>query len=166
HAQVSFEIASKLLGKAVGPGPLDVRGMRLAQSPRDLLTTTLLDGCANESLAAAEAIEGAHRCENTAMARLLTKIGEDETRHAALAWKTVRWRVQRWPELQPIAVQTLRDATDHPPSGGDHSASHDVGLLSAAERAALAKETMRRVVLPVGLSLLGETASDERQAIA
>jgi hypothetical protein len=35
--------------------------------------------------------------------KILAQIADDESRHAALAWKSLRWILQRNPELQPVA---------------------------------------------------------------
>ena len=47
---------------------------------------------------AAEAAEAAHRCKDPVVKAVLVKIAADEARHAALAWRSLRWLVERHPE--------------------------------------------------------------------
>ena len=56
-----------------------------------LAADTFIEGCVGETLAALALRTAASRCEEPAIQRLLDAIAQDEERHAALAWQTVRW---------------------------------------------------------------------------
>src|SRR5262249_8992644 len=52
HARDAFALASAYLGRAIGPGQLDVSAALLSRSPRDVLRTAILEGCIGETIAA------------------------------------------------------------------------------------------------------------------
>lgn len=90
HAQLSFSVATALLGTNVGPGPLP------AQAPRtlsfaELVETTLNEACVDESLGAMAADEAARICAVPELITILQRIAVEEARHADLAWQTVGW---------------------------------------------------------------------------
>src|SRR5262249_38820263 len=52
HAKLAFAIASAYAGRAIGPGPLDIVGALSQSSFRDILVTTIREGCIGETIAA------------------------------------------------------------------------------------------------------------------
>lgn len=162
HTRMSFALASRLLGRAVGPGPLPLPSDVLGAA--DLVSVaaeTAADGCVGESIAAAEARAAADEAREPAVAAALTAIGRDEEAHAALAWSFVGWAVRTGGPAVAAAVrhsvqarcerslEALAPAPDEHPGYGHLAArrAHDV-------RAA----TIDEVIRPALASLLAGAA--------
>jgi hypothetical protein len=100
----------------------------------------------NETLAAAVAAEAALRATGDD-ARLLGRLAADEQRHAALAWKTLKWLLSVHPELRQAAIEEFA----RPVAVGAEGA---YGILDGAQQLEVAERTMRQVVLPCAARLL------------
>jgi hypothetical protein len=106
HAQRCFGLAARFSGQAREPGPLPtleprVRGLADDPSPEQvaadwvrLALDTFVEGCVGETLATLIARRGLRDCEDPASRVTLAQIVEDEGRHAALAWRTIRWLLE------------------------------------------------------------------------
>jgi len=106
HAQGCLAMAARH-GCAVEPGPIEAlapRGGGLAAVARD----TFLEGCVGETLGALQAANARDAAQDPDERALLTRIADDEARHAELAWKTVAWAVSKDPSI----VSSLRAAAD------------------------------------------------------
>jgi len=111
HARSCFAVASEIAGTDLGPGPLDINGVFNQDiTDQEILISTIMEACINETLAAAEAAWLKDKSAVPSIQKILTKIAEDESRHAALGWKTVRWIITEKPELAELAIQTFTDA--------------------------------------------------------
>jgi len=113
HARDAFALASALGGAPVGPGPLPEAVAPLAEGPgfaRTLLLDVLRGGCVGESLAAARASSRATdpTCPSDVRAFYI-RIADDEARHAALAFETARFLVDRDPTL----IDVVREVRSH-----------------------------------------------------
>lgn len=104
HAQTSFAIASRLLGKSLGPGPLPLVSPRNT-SLAELALSTFEEACIEESFGALLAATAAEYCTDDDIRSALLKIAEEEARHAELAWRTVSWALQ-------AQGDSVRDAID------------------------------------------------------
>jgi hypothetical protein len=93
HARDAFALASAYLGRKVGPGRLEL-GSPEERSPREIVRTTVLEGCIGETMAAAEAAEALATATDPAVREALSRIVRDETAHAALAWRFLAWALQ------------------------------------------------------------------------
>jgi demethoxyubiquinone hydroxylase (CLK1/Coq7/Cat5 family) len=104
HTQMALERAREL-GAEVIIGPLDT-----SCQPRTSLVDIALgvanEGCVNETLAVLEA-EASLPFEDAKGRALLESIARDETRHAALAWRTLQWM---WPRLTSGERRRVRAA--------------------------------------------------------
>jgi hypothetical protein len=60
----------------------------------DLAEALVREGCVGETLAAIECAARAATCTIPAVREILDTIVADEARHAALAWRTLRWLLQ------------------------------------------------------------------------
>jgi hypothetical protein len=157
HAKLCFAAASRYFGRAVGPATLDVRG---AIEPADLVAfarRTFEEGCVGETLAALLAGEALGRAKDPFVRRLLERIVEDETRHAELAWRAVRWAIASGgaPVLEALerAFVEIRANDSLEASCADHDdarddAWHDHGRLTPAEIRVLRTQGLREVVAP------------------
>jgi hypothetical protein len=101
HATTSFEVASLLLGKTMEPGPLPPTSLNFGNNMTALALAAAKEGCVDETLSALVAgfevdfnIDQNPRISDTTKSILKEKIrtiAMEETRHSALAWRTVRW---------------------------------------------------------------------------
>lgn len=89
HARLCFAMAARCLGRTMEPGPLPIPAPRPC-SLIDVARSTLIEGCFAETVAALVAM----RTPATGLAReVLDRIARDETAHAALAFRILRWCV-------------------------------------------------------------------------
>ncbi|KAL7541858.1 hypothetical protein ACHAXR_011295 [Thalassiosira sp. AJA248-18] len=110
HAKTSFDIASKLTGRDVGPSALPESKLEFSHDLKALALAVAREGCVDETLSAfAAAVEVEHInevLENsleetqyynidrdllTYIRNELVKIAMDESNHSALAWRTLNW---------------------------------------------------------------------------
>ena len=110
HARTSFEIASKLSGKNVGPGPLPPSSHEFGHDLTALALAVAMEGCVDETLSALAAAVEAEEIDEVLQRRLertkysnmdretltwirdeLRTIAMDESNHSALAWRTLHW---------------------------------------------------------------------------
>ena len=110
HAQTSFDIASKLLGEIVIPGPLPPSKHEFDHDLKTLAMAVAKEGCVDETLSALELAAEIHLLNailNEAVSgtkyddidhEVLTwirdelhTIASEESNHAALAWRTIDW---------------------------------------------------------------------------
>lgn len=148
HARLAFGLASAYQGAPVGPGPLDLSGAAPALDARSALFALVDEACVGETLGAAEAAEAARRCTDPAVAAVLQRIARDEARHAALAWRTLRWLLSVHPELAPAAATRLDAAVTRltrVPTGGDATLARH-GVLQGDALRALRAAAARTVV--------------------
>lgn len=110
HARTSFEIASKLVGKSVGPGPLPPSTHKFGHDLTSLALAVAREGCVDETLSAIiadlemediskvlkEGAEGSiySNIEPNTLEWIMNEmrtIASEESSHAALAWRTLNW---------------------------------------------------------------------------
>jgi hypothetical protein len=109
-----------------------------------------VDGCINEGIAAAEAAEAASLCVDEATRAVLVQVSADEARHAALAWKTLRWlHLERGADLTVLhsilAAERARALAMDLADPGCPAHGH----LGAPARQALALQVLDGVVAPL-----------------
>lgn len=110
HARSAFGVAAALGGTPVGPGPLRTSDATLARSLEDVAISTLTEGAIGETFAAVRAAEEAAREADPSIRAVLETIAADETRHAALAWRFLRWALSTSPELRGPLQHALDSA--------------------------------------------------------
>jgi len=110
HARTSFDIASKLTAREIGPGPLPESKLEFGQDLKTLALAVAREGCLDETLSAfAAAVEVAHinevldnEVQDSPYSNIdrdllgsikneLVTIAIDESNHSALAWRTLSW---------------------------------------------------------------------------
>ncbi|KAK1747371.1 hypothetical protein QTG54_001334 [Skeletonema marinoi] len=110
HARTSFEVATKLVGKPVGPGPLPPSTHKFGDDLTSLALAVAREGCVDETLSAIvadlevedisrvleEGIQGNlySNIERDTLAWIkneMQTIAKEESSHAALAWRTLNW---------------------------------------------------------------------------
>lgn len=127
HAKIAFTLAAHYGGTAVAPGKFDLAGgLEHAQDVREILASVIAEGCVGETIAATEIAVAAANASDPAVRRALATIADDESRHAALAWKTVRWIVEHDPSLGAFARGVFASAIER--QRGDLRVREDVGV--------------------------------------
>jgi len=160
HARLSFAVASAYAGAGIGPGPLplamlDLSGVELARVARE----TALDGCVNETLAAAEAEAAHHSARAPVVRAVLARVAADEARHAALACQFVRWAIGVGDASVREAARTgflngMQQVRNAPLSAANEPAAPAAhGRLSASERQRIRLTTIAEVLEPLGAAL-------------
>ncbi|MFZ6178720.1 ferritin-like domain-containing protein [Nannocystis pusilla] len=163
HARFAWSLASLWSGRPLGPGPLALDGFPLRHVLEDIVETLVRDGCVGETLGAAEAQLCAELAAHPVLAARLAGIADDETRHAALAWRTLRWLLaSHGPAVRLVALGAVAElraelTTDLPPDD-ERLAAPGWGLLRPSTRRAHHRETFAAVIEPVLRTLLGPTA--------
>jgi hypothetical protein len=118
HARLAFELASTHAGAPIGPGPLDVHGVVARDDVREIVRSLVLEGCAGETIGAAEAARDAAESSGV-VARTFARIARDEEQHATLAWRTLRWLLEAHPaaarEGMRAGLRAAREAHDAEP---------------------------------------------------
>lgn len=158
HARLAFGLASAFARRHIGPGPLAIDGALGGESLLEIVATTVREGCIGETVAAVEAAEALAHCTVTAVRAVLERVVHDETSHAELAWRFVRWALDvASPTEQSAIVDLLRSALadeiaaarafDAPASrlDGDLLAG---GILPDAHRVELRQRVLIDVVSP------------------
>jgi hypothetical protein len=166
HAELCFGLASAYGGVPLGPGALDVRSCLSDVSLANVLVTTFLEGCLGETIAAIEARERARRVHDPVVEAALYRIAEDEARHAALAWRFVKWALGEsaagLEDALFAALETERErlvAVEPLPRGVSDELAFAHGLLPPAERARLRREVLDEIVAPCLAALCPPRAS-------
>ncbi|HSC89777.1 MAG TPA: ferritin-like domain-containing protein [Polyangiaceae bacterium] len=159
HARLCFRLAEIYGGAPVGPGPLDLSGNVVGTDLDTIVRGAILEGCIGETIAALEAREAAAQASHPVLAALLNQIADDESRHAELAYRFVRWALERSPELATLLDDALATeltcaaAVDarKPVAAGDSAMDHSAaahGLLSPASAAWVRARALREVIAP------------------
>jgi hypothetical protein len=168
HAELCFGLASAYAGRNLGPGRLDADdALDGVLGSEDIALAAVREGCVEETIGAMVATAAATRAEDSVVRGVLKRIAADETRHAGLAWRCVRWVVARDRGLeQPVMEAFDAELRRHPEPVGspEHEEEREDarwlarhGRLSDRERALVACRTMREVVMPCRRALASET---------
>ena len=159
HAQLAFGVASRLLDRPVGVGefatPADARRV----TPEAIVVAAIREGCIGETAAALQAAEARDRTLDPEIRSILGTIADDESRHAALAWRFVHWAWEAHPELRPVIRRELcapiewGDARPHPMQ----QALGEWGVLDRSSEIEIARRAVITVIRPCADSLLGSS---------
>lgn len=159
HARMAYAVASAYAAVPTGPGALDLADVRIDTDRARVLRGLIEEACVGEALGVAEARAYADAARDPAIASLLAKVADDEERHAALAWRTLRWMLhgadQQTLEIAKEAFeQAMEEMRREPPVEGPVAQEH--GLWSASQVASLRRRTLDEVVRPCAQALFDE----------
>jgi hypothetical protein len=113
HAKLCFALASRYAGRDLGPAPLSIGGAVVDADWVAFATATVREGCVGETLGALVAAERARLAEDRAVKSALERIAADEARHAALAWRMVKWAIEQGGFQVRAAVQAAFAEESH-----------------------------------------------------
>lgn len=155
HATQCLRLARCASGRSIGLTPLAPLGPRPG-GLRSCLRRTFIEGCVAETAAALVAARSARRAHED-IAAVLRRIADDETDHAALAWATIGWGLQRCSadERRAFVAWARRQRPVAVPPGRDPDARW--GRLSPASEAAIAAEAWVHCIEPLLSSLHAAT---------
>ena len=161
HARLCYGLASRYAGRALGPASLRIDGAVADRSLVEIAVAAVREGCVGETLAAVVAGERADGAADPDLRSTLSRISEDETRHAELAWRTVEWAIARGGRTVADAVRKafaeatapfMSDVDLDETSGGEATLSAH-GQLPNALRRRVERMAVREIVLPMARSL-------------
>jgi len=161
HAELCFSLATIYGGRSVGPAPLPVDQRALTSwDLSSVAVATVEEGCVGETVAALEAQTAAELARDEAVRNVQLLIYEDESRHAELAWRFIRWAVQIGGA--PVRA-TVRDAFERTIAHFEHASPlegiHEQrleahGILSERHKRTLRTRIMTEVIRPALVGLL------------
>jgi hypothetical protein len=152
HARLAFSMASAYRGHDVGPGALPIEGSLDGFDVGAMMSTLLREGCIGETLAAIEAFEAVVGATDPVVRSVLARIARDETRHAELAWRTLRWliaagRVDR-ARIEAEVAQALFEAVPADLAAEFEPDMRALGIVSDARRRELRRMALSHIVRP------------------
>lgn len=172
HARLCFALATRYGAESLGPGPIS--GCLDASDPVAIFSTAFLEACVGETLAASEVAEAARYAESPGLRATLTRIAEDEARHAELGWRFAAWMLATSePELRCGLLRAMdslvrgeleRRASTSGSALADESVLVRHGVLPRSARKALRESTLREVVVPCVDALLRSQGAARRDA--
>jgi hypothetical protein len=112
HTRLCFQLASAYAGEWLSPGPLDVTGSVNVTALADVVDLVLAEGCLGETGAALEALELADAANDPVIREAYARIARDEERHAALAFRFLRWALARDPLVVAKSIRAARGSLD------------------------------------------------------
>ena len=163
HARMAYAVASTYAGRSIGPDALDLADVRIETDRDTVLRGLIEEACVGEAIGVAEALAYADAAEDPTIAALLTRVADEEQRHAALAWRALRWMLHGANERTlGIAREAFERATQNmrrePVVRGPVAREH--GLWSAAQIASVRRHALDEVVLPCARALLDDLANE------
>jgi hypothetical protein len=170
HARLCFGLASRYAGAAIGPTALDLSGAFADSDFLAVVDRAVVEGVIGETTAALEAAWARGVATDEEVRAALATIAEDESRHAALAFRFIAWAAKRDLRVIPLVEQRLHDATRadererSAPSPLAASARKQLeahGVIDAATRRA----ARRAVLFDVLPSVIAELRAGARQQL-
>lgn len=151
HAQLAFGLVRRFGGASVEPGPLPLADLRVEADLPTIAAAATREGCIAETLSALQTAAARDRADDAAEHAVLGVVTRDEERHAALAWRFVRWAIQHGGEPVRAAVSAALSEAPALPEG-------EGGLLPLPVARELVARGWRDVVRPAADALLAADA--------
>lgn len=170
HARACFALASRYAGSTLGPAELPIDASVAAVTLADAAAAAVREGCVGETLAALQARAQLAGATDPHVRVVLSRIADDEARHAELAWRFVRWAIDRDPVRVKLVVsaafKSALDALEAQPLRLDGDITLESwrahGRLTPAEERACHLQVAREVIEPCARALqaaYGESSS-------
>jgi hypothetical protein len=163
HTELCLAMASAYAGRPITLGEHHTDfAVETYDDPKTVAVETVRAGSVGETIRAALATAAAQQASDPAVRRVFVRIAADETRHAGLAWRYLKWTLHQHRDravLEAMAAafdsqlaryhERLAGSASRPPRDPGHA-----GMLSSGQRATIALRTMRLVVMPCAHALL------------
>lgn len=155
HARLCYALASRYAGRPLAPGAFPF-GAPVAPCADliSLAVSAVREGCLGETVGAYVAARAAQGEQDVEVRAVISRIAEDESRHAALSWRVVAWALRVGGEPVRAAVREAFRAPLALQAPAQLQRGGSYGGLSAASFEAVAREGLRRVVAPAAAALL------------
>ena len=157
HAKACLHVVSLLSGTAYGFDSLEIAGHTTKEpTKRQVLMDSIIEGCVNETLAAAEAAYLAENAVHPKIRKVLAAIAKDEEQHAALGWGIVAWILKEDPSLVSTAQEVFAQVAQQWEARLVHLRGEEriaYGELSLEKARQLHKYIWSDVILPCAESL-------------
>jgi hypothetical protein len=169
HAELCFDLATAYAGHAIQPGPLPMAGALDHHGFDDIVERAIAEACIGETIAAVEAAEAREHAADPEVRRVLERIAADETRHAALGFKFLRWALSGvapavHERLCRVAVELAQLELEHSiDDSGPDLLAH--GVLTGELRREVRCAAVTELVLPLLRELSVRSAESPRVAV-
>jgi hypothetical protein len=170
HAELCLAQAHRYTTQRFRFGPLRIAG---STEPKvdlaEFVTRNIVEGCVGETVAAAVMAEQARAASDRELADALRGVADDESNHAALAWKVLQWAltVERG-EIRDVAERAFssayvaaRNSHSMPVDNGPELAAH--GQLGRSAQLAIAYGAWKDVIAPLERELLWNASSSTQE---
>jgi hypothetical protein len=158
HARIAYALASHYAGQPLGPAGFDACTAPIDGELEGVLVALVEEACVGETVGVAEASYLAAVATDPTAARVHARIAKDETRHAALAWRTLSWGLERADagtrDRVAEAFERAGAALLVPPLREARVTSREHGLLAAPELWAVRRQALLEVVMPCARAAL------------
>jgi hypothetical protein len=156
HAEQTFALASAYAGEPIGPGALRVDDLRATRDPELFVTRLIVEGCVGETLGVAEVLALLEHEVDPVLRPRLEQIAADETRHAALAWRTLRWFAER---VDPAVIErAFEQALSQVERVDDEATDPTHGRLGTAAKRRIRARAIESVIDPLRNSVMTSLA--------
>jgi hypothetical protein len=160
HTRRCFALASRYAARALGPGPLPVDDALEKNSFFTTVATAVTEACIGETLAAVEAAEAAEHASDPAVRATLDTIARDESKHAELGWKFLRWAFEVADgETRTRITEHLRREVERAACARDSAERDDAatllahGVLTNALRTEVRAAALNELIAPIARAL-------------
>ena len=111
HTQRAADILSGLIGSKVTLGAFPIKGLSIESSREALISNLIKEACFAETLGVAELTAALKWCDHPEISAHLSEVLEEETEHAHLAWKALKWLVESAPIQEQDQLNVLVQTT-------------------------------------------------------
>jgi len=159
HARLCFCVARDLNGTAASPGPMALPERCERREPDAILEAAIVEGCIEEVVSAECARVSLEKADDLHVRAILSRISQDEARHAELSWRIVEWMLERQPVLRATAdaafLQGIRQNEEG--AGGEDEADmpETYGCLRRETCRRVREQTIDQIIRPRIRLLLG-----------
>jgi hypothetical protein len=140
------------------------------EDPASIWVAAIIEGCVGETVAAVQAAAARDGAQVPRIREVMTRIAEDESRHASLSWRFVRWMLAEHPELRDVArnafAEGIAQAVPNRRNEPWHLEAEAYGLLAPEAGDELARHVVRDVITPCAAALFGGQPAAEFVAMA
>jgi len=181
HAKLCYGFASGFLKSEFGPSSLDIEDSLSKLDLKGIVQSLIKEGCIEETIAAAELRFRASTTKDPAIKLAVTQIGDDEARHAQLAWDTIQWIITKIPELSTFVEDLFSVELENKVhsvennvqemgvalclDGNTNTGLRNYGLLTDRDRLTIRKSVIENVIKLIYLEGLKDVKSISKHLI-
>jgi hypothetical protein len=154
HTKIAILFASKFAKSDIALGEFPVSAEHLSFGDiGEAAEATAAEGCIEETIAALVARVVAEAVIPDMQAPL-RDVAQEEASHAALAWRSLQWMLEKSPSIRARVAQVFADyPRPAPVAASSRTPLEDVGILPAEKTEALRFVGWNRIVVPLASSL-------------